>query len=74
MVETFPGALPPDGACVLGVTMVDLWSGGEDVFTSGLACFASHTGIFSFRRYGDGDASARLARASSTAAHEVCHS
>jgi hypothetical protein len=44
------GALPPDGMCVLGVTMTDLFCGDDDIFTGGLASLTHYAGVFSFFR------------------------
>jgi len=76
--------LPQDAFCVLGVTLIDLFCGDDDVFTGGLASLGSRTGVFSFHRYssgaggagaagGAGGAGLALARACKTAAHEIVH-
>eukprot|EP00039_Didymoeca_costata_P003022 m.64580 g.64580 ORF g.64580 m.64580 type:complete len:279 (+) comp11659_c0_seq3:564-1400(+) len=44
--------IPLDAYCVLGVTMADLYSGEDDLFTVGLAQMAEpRIGVFSFARY-----------------------
>ena len=71
------GALPADGFCVLGVTLIDLFCSDDDVFTSGLASPSEHAGVFSFYRYREalprGDTGRLLSKACNTAAHEVLH-
>ena len=68
------GALPPDGFCVMGVTLTDLFSSDDDVFTGGLACLTSRSAVFSFWRYLEGvTAGVALHRACKTAVHEIAH-
>ena len=73
------GAMGPDGFCVLGFTMTDLYIGDDDIFTGGLASPGGRgggTGVFSFHRYRSGegaDPGVLLARAAKTAAHEIAH-
>ena len=45
------GGLPPDGFCVLGVTLTDIYCADDDVFTGGLADLNKRVGLFSFHRY-----------------------
>ena len=73
------GAMGPDGFCVLGFTMTDLYIGDDDIFTGGLASPGGRgggTGVFSFHRYRSGegaDPGVLLSRAAKTAAHEIAH-
>lgn len=74
--------------CVLAVTMVDLFSGSDDLFTGGLAMMeAPRSAVFTFARYDpahDAFSAVRtlsaperrnvlISRACKTAAHEVMH-
>jgi predicted Zn-dependent protease len=42
---------PRSSACLLGVTMEDLFEGAKDSFVVGMANGGSHVGVFSFARY-----------------------
>lgn len=69
---------------ILAVTMADLFSGDDDLFTVGLADMRA-VGVFSFARYHPDDVSEQrklngpqreavlISRACKTAVHEICH-
>ena len=76
------GTTPAEPICLLGVTMEDMYSADDDLFTAGLANMSQtarvRAGVFSFFRYHDGGPEAGgsaelLRRACKTAAHEIMH-
>ncbi len=42
---------PKDAACLIGITMEDLYEGNDDSFVVGMAAGYDGVGVFSFLRY-----------------------
>ncbi len=65
--------LPPDGFCLLAITMEDLYPGSGWNFVFGQASLTERVGVYSFARYGGGSRELLLRRSFKVLTHETGH-